>query len=95
MTERKALYVKEECKFAKLAYSTISGTVKKNTVGVRRLIQIYKELNPISIGFTFSSPIDGSWSFNICAGPFTRIRVICLGNADYNEDSEIFDFVHI
>jgi len=75
-----------------LRYVTISGTVKKATVGIARNIIVYKNDNSEIIAASgTSSAIDGTFSINVAIGSNDFIRVICIGETD--ENSEIFEDV--
>lgn len=86
-----ALFI-ENHKAGSVRYSTISGTVLKDSVGVARRIIIYnnQELQVV-LGNVTSTVGTGVFTVNVKAGSNDRFRIICIGGA--GENSVIFENV--
>jgi len=89
MAIQKGAYLSENYIAGKLRYVTISGTIKKNEVGVVRNIYVYKNDAPsvqIATGFSDES---GNFSFSVIGGPGDRFTILCLGKDD-TENTSVF-----
>lgn len=79
-------------KSAAVRYSTISGTVLKDSVGVARRVIIYNNKEPLVVlGDVTSTDGTGVFAVSVKAGSNDRFRIICIGLA--GENSEIYEEV--
>jgi len=89
MAIQKGAYLSENYIAGKLRYVTISGTIKKNGVGIVRQIYVYKNNVPsieIATGFSDES---GNFSFSVVGGLGDRFTILCLGKDD-TENTSVF-----
>ena len=79
---------------AKLQYGSLSGTVKKATVGVVRNLIVYEIRDQETVIASGQSTVTtGAFNLKISGGTNDRFRMICIGES--GENSEIFDDLSI
>ena len=95
MTLNKAIFESEENynRIADLAVKSFSGTVKLNGEGVRRKLLLFKfSVSNSAIDVTYSSSVDGSFSFSVVGNKNDMFTIMCIGK-DETEQTTVYSSI--
>ena len=87
MADYDAILLDNDFFIGSLETGVISGTITKASVGVRRLLLLYKNSETMVLQQTWSNIIDGSYSFSVFGiGTNDKFTIICKGEGTENDE---------